>query len=231
MAGQDADFHRRDLFESIERGDYPEWELGLQILAEEDETKFDFDILNATKIIPEELVPVHRVGKLALNRNPDNISRRQSKSRFIPSMSFQASISATILCCKDGSSPTSTPNLAGQSEFPRNADQPAVRSRLTTISAMRWRGPRSTKGGSPISQTAWAAAAPMHSPEAADAFVSYAEKVDGAKIRARSDSFSDHFSQATQFCEQYVGLGTRSTLPRPLLSNSTRSKARRFVIT
>jgi catalase len=68
--GKDADFNRRDLFEAIERGDYPEWELGLQIVEEEDEFKFDFDLLDATKLIPEELVPVRRVGKLTLNRNP-----------------------------------------------------------------------------------------------------------------------------------------------------------------
>ncbi len=72
ISGKDPDFHRRDLFEAIERGYYPEWELGLQIVEEEDEFKFDFDLLDPTKIIPEELVPVRRVGKLTLNRNPDN---------------------------------------------------------------------------------------------------------------------------------------------------------------
>jgi len=72
ISGQDPDFHRRDLWEAIENGDYPEWELGVQIVEEEDEHKFDFDLLDATKLIPEELVPVRRIGKLTLNRNPDN---------------------------------------------------------------------------------------------------------------------------------------------------------------
>lgn len=72
LNGIDPDYHRRDLWEAIQGGAYPEWELGLQIVEEEDADKFDFDILDATKIIPEELVPVRRVGKMVLNRNPDN---------------------------------------------------------------------------------------------------------------------------------------------------------------
>ena len=69
---QRPDFNRRDLSDSIERGDYPQWELGVQIVEEEDEFKFDFDLLDATKIIPEELVPVRPIGKMTLNRNTDN---------------------------------------------------------------------------------------------------------------------------------------------------------------
>jgi catalase len=72
ISDQDPDFHRRDLWKAIENGDDPEWELGVQIVEEEDEYTFDFDLLDATKIIPEELVPVKRLGKLTLNRNPDN---------------------------------------------------------------------------------------------------------------------------------------------------------------
>ncbi len=72
LAGKDPDFNRRDLWEAIEMGDYPEFELGVQIVEEEDEHKFDFDLLDATKIIPEEEVPVRPIGKMVLNRNPDN---------------------------------------------------------------------------------------------------------------------------------------------------------------
>ncbi|KWZ89353.1 catalase [Citrobacter freundii] len=72
LTGRDPDFHRRDLWEAIEAGDYPEYELGLQLIPEEDEFKFDFDLLDPTKLIPEELVPVQLVGKMVLNRNPDN---------------------------------------------------------------------------------------------------------------------------------------------------------------
>src|SRR4029453_15869921 len=84
ISGLDPDFHRRDLWEAIENGDYPEWELGVQIVEEKDEQKFDFDLLDATKIIPEELVPVRRIGKLTLNRNPDNFFAETEQVAFHP---------------------------------------------------------------------------------------------------------------------------------------------------
>ncbi len=72
IAGKDPDFHRRDLWESIEAGKFPEWELGVQLVPERDEFSFPFDLLDATKLIPEEQVPVRPVGKMVLTRNPDN---------------------------------------------------------------------------------------------------------------------------------------------------------------
>src|SRR5215213_1112711 len=71
ISGADPDFHRRDLWEAIEAGAYPEWELGLQIFTEEQAAEFTFDVLDPTKIVPEELVPLIPVGKLTLTRNPD----------------------------------------------------------------------------------------------------------------------------------------------------------------
>jgi catalase len=131
ISGKDPDFHRRDLFEAIERGDYPEWELGLQIVQEEDEFEFDFDLLDPTKLIPEELVPVRRVGKLTLNRNPDNFFAETEQVAFhtghvVPGIDF-----------------TNDPLLQGRLfsyidtqlrrvglEFRGAADQPAPKSRL-----------------------------------------------------------------------------------------------------
>jgi catalase len=84
IAGKDPDFNRRDLWESIERGDFPEWELGFQIVEEKDEHKFGFDLLDPTKIIPEELVPVRRVGKMVLNRNPENFFAETEQVAFHP---------------------------------------------------------------------------------------------------------------------------------------------------
>lgn len=72
LAGADPDFHRRDLFESIQKGDFPEWELGVQLFTEEDAEKFPFDHLDATKLIPEELVPLKIIGRMVLDRWPDN---------------------------------------------------------------------------------------------------------------------------------------------------------------
>jgi catalase len=82
IAGADADFHRRDLWEAIESGHYPEWEMGLQIFTEEQAEGFSFDILDATKLIPEELVPVTPVGRMVLNRNPDNFFAETEQVAF-----------------------------------------------------------------------------------------------------------------------------------------------------
>ena len=84
ISGLDPDFHRRDLWEAIDSGNYPEWELGVQIVAEEDEHKFDFDLLDPTKIIPEALVPVKIIGKMTLNRNPDNFFAETEQVAFHP---------------------------------------------------------------------------------------------------------------------------------------------------
>ena len=84
ISGKDPDFHRRDLWEAIENGAYPEWELGLQVIDEKDEHSFDFDLLDPTKIVPEELVPVQRVGKLVLDRNPDNFFAETEQVAFHP---------------------------------------------------------------------------------------------------------------------------------------------------
>ena len=72
ISGKDSDFHRRELWDSIQAGEFPEWDLGVQLIPEEDEFKFDFDLLDPTKIVPEELVPVTIIGRMTLNRNPDN---------------------------------------------------------------------------------------------------------------------------------------------------------------
>ena len=82
ISGADSDFHRRDLWEAIEAGAYPEYELGLQIFTEEQAEAFTFDVLDATKIVPEELVPVVPVGKLVLNRNPDNFFAETEQVAF-----------------------------------------------------------------------------------------------------------------------------------------------------
>lgn len=84
IAGKDTDFQRRDLWEAIEIGDYPEFELGVQILEPEDEFKFDFDILDATKLWPEELIPVKIIGKMTLNRNVDNVFAETEQVAFHP---------------------------------------------------------------------------------------------------------------------------------------------------
>src|SRR4029453_3157471 len=93
ISGADPDFHRRDLWEAIESGNYPEWELGLQIFTEEEAEQWSFDVLDSTKIVPEELVPLRTVGRLVLNRNPDNFFAETEQIAFctqhvIPGIDF-----------------------------------------------------------------------------------------------------------------------------------------------
>src|SRR5262245_25576884 len=95
ISGADPDFHRRDLWEAIEAGAYPEWELGVQIFTEEQAEKFSFDVLDSTKIVPEELVPVTPVGRMVLNRNPDNFFAETEQVAFgvqnlVPGIDFSS---------------------------------------------------------------------------------------------------------------------------------------------
>jgi catalase len=199
ISGKDADFHRRDLFEAIERGDYPEWELGLQIVEEEDEFSFDFDLLDATKLIPEELVPVRRVGKMTLNRNPDNYFAETEQVAFhtghvVPGIDFTNDplLQGRLFSYTDTQLRRVGPNFA---ELPINRPLAPVHNnqrdgmaRATINQGRVSYFPNRLGGG-----------CPMHSPQAAEAFRSYEQKVDGAKVRQRSESFADHFSQATLF--------------------------------
>jgi catalase len=84
ISGNDPDFHRRDLFDAIEAGDFPEWEFGVQVVEEKDRHAFDFDLLDPTKLIPEEVVPVRRIGKLVLDRNPRNYFAETEQVAFHP---------------------------------------------------------------------------------------------------------------------------------------------------
>ena len=80
--GADPDFHRRDLWDAIDSGDFPEWELGVQLFDDDFADRFDFDVLDATKIIPEEVVPVRRVGRLVLDRVVDNFFAETEQVAF-----------------------------------------------------------------------------------------------------------------------------------------------------
>lgn len=84
IAGADPDYHRRDLYEAIAKGDFPEWEFGVQLLSQEEADELPFDILDATKLIPEELVPIRIIGRMVLNRNPDNFFGETEQAAFLP---------------------------------------------------------------------------------------------------------------------------------------------------
>ncbi|MGI2902152.1 catalase [Tolypothrix sp. VBCCA 56010] len=200
IAGKDPDFHRRDLWESIEMGDFPEYELGVQIVEEEDEFKFDFDILDATKVIPEELVPVRPIGKMVLNRNPDNFFAETEQVAFQPShvvpgidYSNDPLLQARLLSYHD----TQIHRLgsANFESLPINrAVCPVHNNDRDGIMQMKI-----NKGKTNYFPNSLGGGCPMMSPESMGGYAHYMQKVEGHKIRQRSDSFSDHFSQATLF--------------------------------
>lgn len=198
LAGKDPDFHRRDLYEAIEKGVYPEWELGVQIVAEEDEMKFDFDLLDPTKIIPEELVPVTPIGRFVLNRNVDNFFAETEQVAFcpghiVPGIDFTNDplLQARLFSYTD----TQLSRLGGPNfhQIPINKpvcpfhnNQRDGIHQHTIHKGQASYQPNSIDGN-------W----PVETPPAAEngGFESYYERVSGQKIRERSESFSDHFSQ------------------------------------
>ena len=200
IAGKDPDFNRRDMWESIERGDYPEFELGVQVVEEQDEHAFDFDLLDPTKIIPEELVPVRRIGKMVLNRNPDNFFAETEQVAFhpghvVPGIDFTNDplLQARLFSYLD----TQLIRLGG----PNFAELPINRPTCPVHNNQRDGYGRQTinQGRTSYFPNTLGKGCPMLSPGAMGGYVHYMERVEGQKVRGRSESFKDHFSQARLF--------------------------------
>ena len=203
ISGADPDFHRRDLWEAIDSGEYPEWELGLQVFTEEQAESFSFDILDATKLIPEELVPVQIVGRMVLNRNPDNFFAETEQVAFctahvVPGIDFSNDplLAGRIHSYVD----TQISRLGGPNfhELPINAPLAQVhnnqRDGMHRQAIHRGRvayEPNSLAGGCPFQAGA------------AQGFVSVARRIDAGeasdKVRAKPEKFADHYTQATLF--------------------------------
>ena len=199
LAGQDADFHRRDLWESIEAGNYPTWDLAVQLLAEEDEEKYDFDILDATKIWPEDLIPLKRVGRMTLNRNPDNYFAETEQVAFmttniVPGMDFTDD---PLLQGRNFSYLDTQLSRLGSPNF---HELPINRPVCPFSNNQRDAHMRHTINKGRVSYAP--ASLDGHSPEEAtpgEGFKSYEQQVSGPKVRVRSESFGDHYGQARLF--------------------------------
>ncbi len=200
LAGKDPDFHRRDLWENIEQGNFPEWQFGVQVIEEADELKFDFDPLDPTKVWPEALVPVQIFGKMVLNRNPDNFFAETEQVAFCPAnvvpgidFSNDPLLQGRLFSYLDTQlSRLGSPNFH---EIPinrptaplHNNNQDGHMRQTIKVGRVNYQ-PNSLGGGCPFQAGA-----------RGGGFNSYPERIEASKVRARSLSFGDHFTQATLF--------------------------------
>ncbi|QGQ48492.1 catalase [Metabacillus sediminilitoris] len=200
IAGKDPDFHRRDLWESIEGGLFPEYELGVQLIAEEDEFSFDFDVLDPTKLWPEEDVPVKIIGKMTLNRNVDNVFAETEQVAFhpghvVPGIDFTNDplLQGRLFSYTD----TQLLRLGG----PNFHELPINRPVCPFHNNQRDGFGRQTINVGQVSyhKNSLASNTPAPVSEDEGGYVHYQEKVEGRKVQSRSESFKDHFSQAAMF--------------------------------
>jgi len=200
ISGKNPDFHREDLWEAITLGNFPEWELGVQVIPAVDEHKYDFDLLDPTKLVPEELVPITIVGRMVLNRNPDNFFAETEQIAFhpghvVPGIDFTNDplLQGRLFSYTDTQlSRLGSPNFH---EIPINRSIAPVHNNQRdghmrqeiNIGRVSYH-PNSLGGG-----------CPFQAKIAEGGFTSFDERIDAHKVRLRSTSFADHFSQARLF--------------------------------
>ncbi|MEF2965771.1 catalase [Paenibacillus sp. M1] len=199
IAGKDPDFNRRDLWEAIESGNYPEYELGVQMIPEEDEFKFEFDILDPTKIWPEELIPVRLIGKMTLNKNTDNFFAETEQIAFhpghvVPGIDFTNDplLQGRLFSYTD----TQLSRLGGPNFHEIPINRPIAPVHNNQRDGMH----RMTINPGPVSyHNNGIAGNSPHPVPRQGGYEHYTEKVEGRKVRRRSESFMDHYSQAALF--------------------------------
>lgn len=214
IGGIDPDFHRNDITEAVQKGAYPEFELGVQLIDEEDEFKYDFDILDDTKFWPEEVVPVQYIGKMALNRLVDNFFAEEEQSAFDPSSLVP------------GIDVTNDPVLQGRAFAYRDTELYRQDSaNINDIPVNRPINPRNDnlRNGyqkhlidvDPVHyhKNSLAKNTPKEASAEEGGYVDYPEKVEGHKTReVPSDSFEDHFSQARMFWNSLTSVEKKDLL-------------------
>ncbi len=197
--GADPDFHRRDLWEAIGRGDFPEWELGLQVFDQATADRLEFDVLDPTKLIPEEIIPLRMVGKMVLNRNVDNFFAETEQVAFLPTnivpgidFSNDPLLQGRLFSYQD----TQLSRLGGPNfhQIPVNAPRCPMhnfqRDGLRQMEVPKGRvnyEPNTLGGGT----------TPRENPTRG--FASHPEPLDATKQRKRAVTFADHYSQARMF--------------------------------
>ena len=202
--GADPDFHRRDLWDALRDGDYPEWELGMQLFDEDFAERFEFDVLDATKIIPEEQVPVRRVGRLVLDRPVDNFFAETEQVAFctqniVPGVEFTddpllqgRNFSYLDTQLKRLGSPNFTQLPVNAPKCPVHTLQQDGHMAFSNVTGRANYEPNSWDEADSTSPPG-----PRETPERG--FTTYPAEVAGPKLRMRPESFADHYSQARQF--------------------------------
>jgi catalase len=205
IAGADPDFHRRDLFERIDTGNFPEWELGIQTFDEDFAESFDFDVLDPTKIIPEELVPVKMIGRMVLDRWPDNFFAETEQVAYcpgniVPGVDFTNDplLQGRLFSYLD--TQKSRLGTANFHQIPINAPKCPVMN-FQRDGMMQMLQPKGRANYEPNSlNEAGEITGPRECPvEGFSTFADAERESDGSKLRVRAESFADHYSQARLF--------------------------------
>ena len=203
IAGADPDYHRRDLFDAIDTGAFPEWEFGVQLLSQAQADALPFDILDATKLIPEELHPIEFVGRMVLDRNPDNFFAETEQAAFLPTnvppgidFSEDPLLQGRLFSYQD----TQLSRLGSVNfhQLPINRAKGCPFQNLQRDGHMQTQIPTGRANYEPNSLAEGGEeGGPREDPKGG--FRSAQIASDGPKVRLRAESFADHYTQARLF--------------------------------
>ncbi|BCW87796.1 Catalase C [Alphaproteobacteria bacterium SO-S41] len=203
IAGADPDYHRRDLFESIAMGDFPEWDFGVQLLSQEEADALPFDILDATKVIPEELHPITFVGRMVLNRNPDNFFAETEQVAFLPTnmppgidVSEDPLLQGRLFSYQD--TQLSRLGTVNFHQLPINQPKGCPFQNLQRDGHMQT---IVFKGRANYEPNSLAEAGEVGGPreDPRGGVRTFAAPMEGQKVRLRAETFADHYSHARLF--------------------------------
>lgn len=213
ISGKNPDFHREDLWDAIESGNFPKWDFGVQIVTAEQEATLEFDILDATKVIPEELVPIKYIGTLELNRNPENFFAETEQVAFhpghlVPGIDFSDDplLQGRLFSYLDTQlSRLGSPNFH---ELPINRARVPIHN-FRRDGMMRHEIPQDNANYNPHSAGTGGCPYLSAMMQGEQAFESDQSTAEGGKIRRRSETFADHFTQARMFYQSQTAIGKK----------------------
>lgn len=203
IAGADPDYHRRDLYEAIDQGDFPEWEFGVQLFTQEQADALPFDILDATKLVPEEDYPIRVIGRMVLDRNPDNFFAETEQVAFLPTnivpgidFSEDPLLQGRLFSYQD--TQLSRLGTVNFHQIPINQAKGCPFQNFQRDGHMQMAVPKGRANYEPNSLAeAGEDGGPREDPKGG--FRTAPVPVEGEKVRLRAETFADHYSQARLF--------------------------------